>query len=305
MPRDYYEVLGVSRNATEEEIKKAYRRLARQYHPDRNPGDKQAEARFKEIQDAYEVLSDKNKRQQYDRYGFVGSGRAGGGGGGSHHFRWGPEGFSQVGPEDVEELLRRFSEGFGGLGGLGDLFGRRNRSNTRSRRIYPAAAEPTTLEVTVPFQTAALGGTVTVFVEGRELAVKVPAGIDEGQTLRLAGQGVDGADLLLKIHVAPHPYFRREGKDLVLQVPVSVVEAILGTEVEVPTLTGPRLRVKVPPGTSSGARLRLRGQGIQGGDQYIEIKIVAPAVQDRRSRELLEEFARLNPQAPRANLPWS
>jgi curved DNA-binding protein len=311
MPRDYYEVLGVSRNASDDEIKKAYRKLARESHPDRNPGDKQAEARFKEIQDAYDVLSDKNKRQQYDRFGAVGPEDAmpGGAGGEPFTFRWGggggtPGGFQQVDPEQMEEILRMFG-GDAELGGLGDLFGRRGRGpGTRNRRSRPTPREPSAAEVTIPFEVAAAGGSVALHVDGRELSVKVPAGIEEGKTLRLSGQGTNGADLLLQVHVAPHAYFRREGNNLILQVPLAVSEAVLGTKVEVPTLDGARLTVKVPPGTSSGARLRLRGRGIKGGDQYIEIKIVAAAPKDARSRELMEEYAKLNPQDPRADLPW-
>jgi DnaJ-class molecular chaperone len=314
MPQDLYDVLGVSRNASEAEITKAYRKLARQYHPDRNPGDKQAEAKFKEIQDAYDILSDKAKRAQYDRFGFVGpeGGMPGGEGGGPYTFRWGgggPGGFQQMDPEQMEEILQMFG-GAGELGGLGDLFGRRGRAaGARNRRAPrpsggPAPAEPTAADVTIPFETAAAGGSVTLGVNGKEISVKVPAGIEEGKTLRLAGQGAGGADLLLKIHIAPHPYFRREGSNLILEVPLSVAEAVLGTRVEVPTLDGTRLTVKVPPGTSSGSRLRLRGKGIKGGDQFIEVKVVVPAPKDARSRELIEEFARLNPQDPRAGLAW-
>jgi DnaJ-class molecular chaperone len=142
-------------------------------------------------------------------------------------------------------------------------------------------------------------------VDGRQIDVKVPTGIEEGQRLRLAGQGPGGGDLYIKLHIEPHPYFRREGNDIVLDVPLGVAEAILGATIEVPTLDGTRLSVKVPPGTSTGARLRLRGKGIKGGDQYIETRVVVPRVTDARSRELVEEFARLNPQNARAGLDWS
>jgi DnaJ-class molecular chaperone len=142
-------------------------------------------------------------------------------------------------------------------------------------------------------------------VDGRTIDVRVPAGVEEGKKLRLAGQGPGGGDLLVRIKIEPHPYFRREGHNLVLEVPVSVSKAILGAKVDVPTLDGTHLSVKVPAGTSSGARLRLRGKGIAGGDQFIEIKIVVPKIHEDRSRELIEEFARLNGQNPRANLPWS
>jgi curved DNA-binding protein len=302
MPRDYYEVLGVPKTASEAEIKKAYRKLARQYHPDRNPGDKQAETRFKEVQEAYDVLSDKSKREQYDRFGFGGPGGGFPGGGGGP-FRWGGggpgfEGFRGVEAEDLASLFRQF----GGMGGedLGEILGR-GRGRGRAPRGRPADVET---EVTLPFTTAALGGAVTLRVDGHELEVKVPAGIEDGKKLRLSGQGPGGADLYVKVHIEPHPYFRREGNDLVLEVPLSLAEAVLGTKVEVPTLDGTRLTVKVPPGTSSGSRLRLRGRGIAGGDQYIEIKVVVPRVEDGRGRELIEEFARLHPQNPRESVPW-
>jgi DnaJ-class molecular chaperone len=307
MPRDYYEVLGVNRSASADEIKKAYRKLARENHPDRNPGDKQAAGRFKEVQDAYDVLSDKAKREQYDRFGFTGPGAGfpgGEEGGPSFNFRWGgsPGGFEQMDPDQAAEM---FSQMFGGDEGLGGIFGRRGRGATRGRRPPPRAEAPTTAEVTIPFETAATGGSVGLDVGGKEINVKIPAGIEEGKILRLGGQGAAGGDLLLKVRIAAHPYFRREGKDVVLEVPLSIAEAVLGTKVEVPTLDGTRLEVKVRPGSSSGSRLRLRGKGIEGGDQYIEIKIVATAPHDDRSRELIEEFARLNPMNPRDNLPWS
>jgi DnaJ-class molecular chaperone len=153
--------------------------------------------------------------------------------------------------------------------------------------------------------TAAVGGSIDLRIDGRELTVKVPAGIEEGKKLRLQGQAPGGGDLEVLIHIQPHPYFRREGNNIVLEVPLTVAEAVLGTKVDVPTLDGTHLSVKIPPGTSSGSRLRLRNRGIKGGDQYIEIKVVVPAPHDSRSRELIEEFARLNPQDPRAGLGWS
>jgi DnaJ-class molecular chaperone len=288
MPADYYETLGVKRGASDDEIKKAYRKLARQYHPDRNPGDKQAEAKFKEIQQAHDVLADKNKRAQYDQFGEAGpaSGFPGGG------FRW--EGAS--GDADPNEI---FSQIFGGMGG--NPFGRRARTG-RTPRPEPAPAET---EITIPFEKAALGGPIDLRIDGRELTVKVPPGIEDGKKLRLHGQAPGGGDLSVLIHIHPHAFFRREGNTLVLEVPLSLPEAVLGTSVDVPTLDGARLSVKVPPGTSSGARLRLRKKGINGGDQYIEIKVAVPPAGDTRSKELIEEFARLHPQNPRAGLPWS
>jgi DnaJ-class molecular chaperone len=305
MARDFYEVLGVERNASDDEIRKAYRRLARQYHPDRNPGDKQAEAHFKEVQEAYDILNDKTKRAQYDRFGTTGpAGMGGTGGPAGFSFQWGgPGGAHQMDPAEASEIFRQV---FGGGAGAGpvdfeSIFGGAQRGRT-GRRKRPAPTQEVESEVTIPFGTAALGGTVSLQVDGRELEVRVPRGIHEGQSLRLQGQAPGGGDLRLKIKVEQHPYFRREERDLILEVPVTVAEAVLGCQVEVPTLEGARLTVKVPPGTSSGTRLRLRGRGIDGGDQYIEIKIVAPAPRDDNDRKLIEEFARLHPQTPRAGL---
>ena len=154
-------------------------------------------------------------------------------------------------------------------------------------------------------ETAVQGGQLDINVDGREINLKVPAGVEDGQVLRLQGQAPGGGNLLLKLRLAEHPYFRRDGRDLILEVPLALPEAVLGTKVDVPTLGGERLTVKVPPGTSSGTRLRLRGRGIDGGDQFIETRVVVPAPKDERSRELVEEFARLNPQNPRAEVPWA
>ena len=303
MPRDPYEVLGVTRDASEDAVKKAYRKLARDYHPDRNPGDKQAEVKFKEVQDAYDVLGDQQKRAQYDRFGFAGAQSPNGPGGGFHWgFPGGGGGGSgvHVDPEQAEEILSQFF-GAGGMGDLGGAFGRRGRTS-RTRR--PAAPEPIETEIAVPFATAALGGQISIRVDGREMDVKIPAGIAEGKSLRLQGQGPGGADLHLKIRIQAHPYFQREGNDVVLETPIALAEAVLGARVDVPTLDGAKLSVKIPPGTSSGARLRLRGKGIQGGDQYIQVKIVVPGGIDDRGRELIDEFARRYPQQVRTGAPW-
>lgn len=308
MPADYYQTLGVKRDASEDEIRKAYRKLARQYHPDRNPGDKQAEAKFKEIQDAYDVLSDKTKRANFDRFGTAepGPGFAGGRGGPrGQTFHWGGGPGNVFQEVDPAEAANIFSQLFGGGGSddnLGEILGRRTRGG-RSRRAAPPPEVES--EVSIPFLTAAQGGTVDLNIDGRQLSVKIPAGVHDGQALRLAGQAPGGGNLKLILRIQPHPYFRREDKNLILEVPLSLSEAALGTKVDVPTLDGTRLTVKIPPGTSSGSRLRLRGKGIAGGDQLIEVKVIVPAAKDDKSRQLIEEFARLNPQNPRTGAPWT
>ena len=303
MPRDPYEVLGVTKTASEAEIKKAHRTLARQYHPDRNPGDKQAEAKFKEIQDAYDLLSDKKKREQYDQFGFNGSmpgGFPGGGfpGGDGGGFRWSSEGFPGGAGGNVNIDPEMLSQLFGNLGGMGG-----GARRGRQRRPAPEAEEH---EVSIPFLTAAQGGPLGLTINDRHVEVKIPAGIEDGKTLRVQGQAPGGGDLHLKIRIEPHPYFRREGNDIHIEVPLAMTEAALGAKVDVPTLDGTRATVKIPPGTSSGPRrLRLRGKGIKGGDQYIDVKVVVPNPADDKSRQLLEEFAKLNPQHPRTGEPWS
>jgi DnaJ-class molecular chaperone len=205
--------------------------------------------------------------------------------------------------EDLGEILRQFGMGgFGGTGGMPGAGEPLNRRRSRGRRTEPQHAEA---EAAIPFLTAALGGKVQLSIDGRQVEVKVPAGVEEGKKLRLAGQGPGGGDLYIKLRIEPHPYFRREGNNVILEAPLSFSEAALGAKIDVPTLDGSHLTVKVPAGASSGARLRLRGKGIAGGDQLIEIKVVVPRVEDARGRELVEELARLHPQNPRAGLGWA
>lgn len=291
MPRDPYEVLGLSRTASDEEIKKAYRKLAAKHHPDRNPGDKAAEATFKDVSAAYETLSDPDKRKRFDQFGHAGAGFPGGGGGGP-----------QMDPQAAQDL---FASMFGGGGpgagfDLGDLLGGGRRKGGHRRRP-PEEIEG---EVQVPFDTAANGGAVEISVGGRDIEVRVPAGISEGKRLRVPASATGSADLILTVRVQPHPYFTRDGNDLLLEVPISVSEAVLGTRVEVPTIAGDRLTVRIPPGTSGGARVRLTGKGVGGGDQYLTVKVVAPKNLDDAARGLMEQFAAAAPQDVRAGVAW-
>lgn len=310
MPRDPYDVLGVSKSASADEIQKAYRKLSKKFHPDRNPGDKQADSSYKEVQEAYEILGDATKKSNFDQFGFAGPPQAGFPGGGfpGGGFQGGFPGNAGVNidPEMAEELFKRFVGGGGGQGpDLNDIFsgGRRPKGKARTRR--PAAA-PSEAEVTVPFEVAAKGGNVSLEVGGRIIDVKVPAGIEDGKKLRVPAEATGVGDVILKVRIAAHAYFRREGNDVLLDVPISLAEAVLGGKVEVPTVAGERLDVKVRPGTSSGTKLRLRGKGFNGGDQYLVFKVIVPGGEvDEKSRELIQEFAKQNPMAPRANVPWA
>lgn len=308
MADDYYNVLGVQRGASADEIRRAYRKLARENHPDVKPDDEKAAEKFKQVQEAYSVLSDAEKRSKYDRFGhaaFQGKGSNGG------------SAWTGSGPIDLGEL-------FGGAGGvdLGDIFGGAFGSGAfggaRTRRHAsprPQKGRDAETSIEIPFTTAAEGGTydLTVSASGKteRLSIRIPAGIESGKSIRLSGQGHPGSnggpagDLLVKVRIAPHPWFRREGSDLFVDVPITVTEAALGARVDVPTLSEGRVSVTVPPGTSSGTRLRLREKGIvrpgtrQRGDLFAVIKIVVPKDLDETSRRLLEEFAERNPGDPR------
>jgi DnaJ-class molecular chaperone len=330
--RDYYEVLGVSRDATPDQIKKAHRKLARKLHPDVNPGDKTAEARFKELQQAYDVLSDAEKRALYDQYGHAGFQGAGPFGPRGRASEWAAR---QAGPGGFEDL--DFSEFFGpgasvhvGTGGpesaaggglFEDLIGRiRGGRGTRRGAGPQASPRETEADLTIPFLTAIRGGTTTIEIpraggQTEVLDVKIPPGTDTGNRLRLRGQGAESVpggpkgDLTIRVTVAPHPYFRREGRDLFVEVPITVGEAVLGAKVDVPTLDGLKT-LTIPAGTSSGQKLRLRGQGVPAhgsrteGDLFVQPRIVVPRPIDDESRRLIEQFAARNPARPRDGL-WS
>src|SRR6202451_3580465 len=354
--RDYYEVLGVARGASDEELKKAYRRLAIQFHPDRNPNDKQAEERFKEVNEAYQVLSDPQRRAQYERYGHAAFEGARGSGGGFGGFDF-TQGFEEV-----------FADIFGDFFGSG-----RGRSRTRNRRgddlrydleiEFEEAARG--VEKVVKFQrltqcescngTRARGGsggarqcpncrgsgqvrTQQGFFsisttcgqcrgegmiisdpcpkcqgQGRirkheSLAVKIPAGVDNGSRLKLRNEGEAGygggpqGDLYVVIHVKEHEMFLRQDNDVIIEAPISFPQAAVGTEIEVPTLEG-KVKLKIPSGTQSGKILRLKGKGIVDlhgygrGDQLIKVIVETPRSLTARQRELLEEFAKLDGKA--------
>lgn len=282
---DFYQTLGLKKGASKDEIRKAYRKLAREHHPDANPNNPAAAERFKQVQEAYDVLSDDKKRELYERFGpnYEQAARASAAGGGANPFGGGG-GFNPFagGAVDLGDLF-----GQGGVD-LGDLFG----GGGRTRKRAPARGADVKATVKVPFETAVTGGRVDVAVDRNgsteTLSVKLPVGVSEGQVIRLSGQGAPSArngaagDLYLTIEIEPHRYFRREGANLLLDVPITPSEAVLGSKIEVPTLSEGRVVVTIPPGTSSGVKLRLRGKGVvdsqtnQTGDQFVVIKIVVP-----------------------------
>ena len=355
--RDYYEVLGVGRDATEEDLKKAYRRLAMKYHPDRNPGDKDAEARFKEVNEAYDVLKDGEKRAAYDRYGHAAFDPAAGPGGfGAGGFGGGP--FAGAGAfEDIfEEMFGRF-----GGGGAGrrrrEASGRGADLRTHVEITLEEAFAGTKKTVRVPTSvaceacsgTGSEGGSAAVqtcptcqgvgkvraqqgffliertcptcggqgriiknpcrICQGtgrvqrdRTLSVSIPAGVEDGTRIRLAGEGEAGlrgapaGDLYVDVGIRPHPIFQRDGANIFVRVPLRMTQAALGGSVEVPTVDGGRARVTIPAGTQSGDQFRLRGKGFSvlrsavRGDMYVQVTVETPQNLTKRQRELLEEF---------------
>jgi curved DNA-binding protein len=331
MADDYYQILGVERNATQADIQKAYRTLARKYHPDLHPDDKKAKENFQKVQGAFDVLNDPSKRELYDRYGsaFESAAAAGAAGGGA-----GPRGaqwHTQAGPGGYEEIDfgQLFGERFGQEGGGGtspfaDLFGgfqRAAQSGGRGKRGRTADQPGPDIqsEIEVPFQTAVQGGKVDVSIQrapGKidRIEVKIPAGINDGGKIRLRGQGGPGSgkapagDLLLTVHVAAHPFFTRRGNDLIVRVPITLSEAVGGAKVDVPTPTG-EISLRIPPRTSSGAKLRVRGHGLKSkdgtpGDLYAEVQIVLPSNIDEATAEAIRKLDAENPSNPRRELKW-
>jgi len=301
--KDYYEVLGVGRGASDEEIRRAYRKLARKYHPDVNK-ESGAEDRFKEISEAYEVLRDPEKRERYDRLGP--NWRAGedvsGAPGFEDMFRQGGFGSGDVRVEFGDGDFSDFFEGlFGGRGGAraGGFEGFATRGSDHEAVLELSLEE------------AAAGGKRRVALgDGRSYDVNIPAGVGDGQRIRLAGEGGRGrrggpsGDLFLRVRIKPHPQFRLEGRDLYVDVPVSPWEAALGATVPVRTMTG-TARVRVPPGSSCGRRLRLRGQGMPGprgshGDLYATVQIAVPKDLSAKERELFEQLAKASSFDPRS-----
>ncbi len=295
--KDYYQILGVDRNATEKEIKAAYRRLARKYHPDVNPGDKAAEEKFKEISEAYEVLSNKDKRTKYDQYGQYWE-QMGQPGAGQPPPGWDTFTFDYGGPGGQGQ------PDFGGAEGFSDffemLFGTRARgAQTTHRRHAPSKGRDIEAEMEVSLEDAFHGAKKSFSFNGKKLEVTIPKGVKDGQKIRLAGQGEQGpagaGDLLITTKVRPHPVYERKGDDLYVDVPVDYTTAALGGEVQVPTLTG-RVTMKVPPRTSGGRVFRLPGQGMPKmkesgrGNLFAKVRVTVPEAMSDKEHSLLEQI---------------
>jgi len=372
--KDYYRVLGVAEKATQDEIKKAYRKLAKQFHPDANQGDPGAADRFKEVGEAYSVLSDAEKRAQYDRMRKLGAfGFGGSRPGGTRGPRPGPGPSSA--PSGAEGEAFSFDD-LSGIGGLGDLFSaifdrdRARRGAAGGTRAGPSRGENVEYVVEISFEVAVKGGRISITVpiteecapcsgsgaapgtrsarciecrgtgsvsfgqggfavtrpcpacfgrgtvaetpcpacsgsgtvrQNRKLQVTVPAGVDSGSKLRLSGQGERGSgggkpgDLILTFKVQPHRFFRREGLDVHVTVPVNIVQASMGSTIRVNTVSGKKVLLKVPSGTQSGTRFRIRGQGVtkegSTGDQIVEVKVSVPEQLSEEEREAMKQFA--------------
>ena len=281
--RDYYEVLGVSRNASPEEIKRAYRKVALQHHPDKNPGDKAAEEKFKEASNAYDVLSDPEKRKIYDIRGHAGVHNAG--------FQ---------GYTNFEDIFSNFGDIFGRevFGNFGDVFGdvfsRENSTGFGSQHRGNLR-----MRLTIPFKESILGAEKRIQVNDRTLTIKIPPGIKDGQSLRLANQGNLNANgqrgpLIVKVAVQPHPNFKRENLDLVTQVTVPFTLAALGGKIRIPILKGD-IDLKIPAGTQPEQQLRIRGAGVvdaskRKGDLRVHVKVEIPRSLTRKQKELLKEL---------------
>jgi DnaJ-class molecular chaperone len=335
--KDYYEVLGVKRGASDDEIKKAYRKLARKFHPDLNPGDKTAEEQFKQLQEAYDVLSEAENRKLYDQYGENWRAVKAGAGVPPPGWEGGQRTAGGAPPRGFDFSDFDFSGVGGGGFDFGDLFGRAGRSARRSNRGQDVEAE---LELSL--EEAHRGGRRTLQLQAADtcptcngsgvkdnqpcptcggagqvlrpktIEVNIPAGVRDGSTIRLAGQGgaaMNGAqpgDLYLHIGLRAHPVFTVRGDDLEVELPIAPWEAVLGAKVEAPTIDG-KVELTVPPGAQSGQRLRLRGQGLNKrkggrGDEYVRLKIVVPKEVSAEERKLFEELkqtSRFNPRKGR------
>ena len=311
--KDYYDILGVKKAATADEIKKAYRSLAKKFHPDKNKGNKDAENKFKEISEAYAVLSDKEKREQYDRLGkeafhFGGQGGANPFAGGTNPFGGFDFQFSSGGGTRARAGRRPAGGGAGGFTDIfSDLFG-----GGGGYEPGPERGPDLEAELTIDFRDAILGATMDLVINGKGVKVKIPEGVADGQKIRLRGKGAPGAsggpagDLNVLIHVRPHSLFERRGDDIHIDLPIKVGEAIRGGEVEVPTIHGP-VRARIPAGTQGGQTFRLRGKGVKKkggtyGDHYYRVEITVPKSTAAEVLEAADTIDAAYGEDPRAKL---
>lgn len=314
MEKDFYAVLGVPKDADDAAVKKAYRKLARQYHPDQNQGNVSAETRFKEIGEAYAVLSDPEQRRQYDAVRAMAGGA---------RFSAGPGGAGAGGFEDIMGAMFGGGQGPAGRGGprvrytqgggappgfediLGSMFAGGGRSPYGSAGpsgfTAPTPGADVVAQVTLPFRAAVEGTTADLDVNGRTITARIPAGINDGKKIRLRGKGKPGSgggpagDLVVTVHVTSHPVWTLDGLDLRMTVPITFAEAALGTTLKVPTLDGATVRLKVPAGTPSGRALRVKGRGVQTatatGDLLVSVQVVVPQKLSKKAKQALESFA--------------
>jgi curved DNA-binding protein len=309
--RDYYQILGVDRSASADAIKKAFRKLARKYHPDMNAGSKTAEEKFKEINEAYEVLADPEKRAKYDRLGqswrqYQESGTQSG----FDWSQWTSPGGVHVEYGNLDDL---FSGGLGGLGGFSDFFNSifggtgagmgTGATRAGQRRATPRRSLDYTHPIEITLEEACHGTRRILSIDGRKLDVKIPKGAKTGTKVRVKGEGADGGgsrgDLYLQVKVVDHPVFKLEGLDLRAELPVSLYTAMLGGEVQAPTLDG-YVRLKIPPETQNGQSIRLRGKGMPAlksndtrGDLYLTVKIQTPSGLTDKEKELFKQLQQL------------
>jgi curved DNA-binding protein len=327
--RDYYEILGVPKTASADEIKRAHRKLVRKYHPDVNKDNPTATEQFKEVQEAYDVLSEPGKRSNYDQFGHAGVNGGGaphGGGAGEDPFEAFRRAHAQQGGgrggAGAEDFDFNFAGGnrAGGNAGFSDIFEQMfgaGRGGGRRGRGAPAPEKGRDIEYTVSltFEQAVRGSTLPVQISrGGKLEVidvKIPPGVKDGSKIRLKGKGEDigggAGDLYIITNVQPHPYFRRTGLDILLDVPISVYEAMLGTKVEVPTLEG-KVTVTIPPGTNSHAKLRIKGRGVkkgdQVGDQYAVVKIIVPKNLNEDEQDIVHNLQTQHAVDARKDVKW-
>ncbi len=317
--RDPYEVLGVTKNASPQAIKNAFRKLAKKLHPDANKQDKKAAGKFAEINAAYEILGDDDKRKAFDRGEIDAEGKPrfqgfghgpGPGAGGFDNFSWGPEGFQRGGGRaggfrggqgGIDDILKEF---------LGGAAGRRAHFETDDFGGAPQGGRDVTGAVSITLAEAAKGASRRVHLPtGKDIEVKIPAGLADGQSIRLKGQGMPGpggsGDALITVSIAPHPTFQRDGADLRMELPVTLYEAVLGGRVRVPTLDG-AVELAIPPGTTSGRTFRIKGKGLPAkdgaGDLYASVRVALPETADAELEELMRKWRDGKPYDPRRDI---